>query len=245
MDVIRLEKAGSTNTWIAGHVAEIGGNAIVIAEEQTGGRGQRGNSWESMPGKNLTFSMLYRAVDFPARCQFSISEAVALSVVDLLRYYGIEAAVKWPNDIYVGDKKICGILIEHAVMSTSIMHSIIGVGLNVNQATFMSDAPNPVSMVNIMGREYPLDELLDKAGDCLTRRLEKVGSEDGRMALHDEFKRKLWRGEGIWKWRDMKNGAGEIFEAEVSDIHPMGFLQLRDMSGALREFAFKEVSPVF
>ncbi|MDE6668417.1 MAG: biotin--[acetyl-CoA-carboxylase] ligase [Muribaculaceae bacterium] len=154
MTHISLDEVSSTNTWLAQHAAELPHLTMVTAARQIAGRGQRGNSWESEPGANLTFSLLIRPEDMPARSQFSISEATALAVTDLLATYGLTATVKWPNDIYVGDRKICGILIEHAVMGTSIMHSIIGVGLNVNQTRFISDAPNPVSLLQLTVSDF-------------------------------------------------------------------------------------------
>lgn len=157
MTHIALEEVSSTNTWLAQHADELLHLTMVTAERQTAGRGQRGNSWESEPGANLTFSLLIRPEGVPARSQFSISEATALAVTDLLAIYGVKATVKWPNDIYVGDRKICGILIEHAVMGTSIMHSIIGAGLNVNQTRFVSDAPNPVSLLQLTAPVAPSD----------------------------------------------------------------------------------------
>ena len=113
---------------------------MVTAYRQTAGQGQRGNSWEAEPGKNLTFSILYRPAGLPPMAQFAMSEAVALAVVDFLGVHGLEAKVKWPNDIYVGDRKICGILIRHSITATCVDYSVIGVGINANQTEFLSDA---------------------------------------------------------------------------------------------------------
>lgn len=124
--------------------------AMTAARRQTAGRGQRGNHWESEDFKNLCFSMPAYPDKVPPACQFAISEAVALAVVALLQNHGIMASVKWPNDIYVNDSKICGILIDHALYGSSIRHTVISAGLNINQTRFLSDAPNPVSMKNIL-----------------------------------------------------------------------------------------------
>ena len=155
-----LDECVSTNTQVTEYPLSEEG-VIVAARCQTGGRGQKGNSWEAQPGKNLTFSAMWKPRGIAAREQFSISEAVALAVVDFLEDAGINAKVKWPNDIYVDDRKICGILIEHSVMGTEISRTIAGVGINVNQREFLSGAPNPVSMASIAGTEFPTERLLD------------------------------------------------------------------------------------
>ncbi|MDE6431375.1 MAG: biotin--[acetyl-CoA-carboxylase] ligase, partial [Duncaniella sp.] len=120
----------------------------VSARRQTAGRGQRGNSWESAPGKNITMSILLRPEGLHPSRQFVISRAVSLAITGVLRRYMPASAVrvKWPNDIYVDDRKICGILIENVISSASIRQSVVGIGINVNQRRFLSDAPNPVSM---------------------------------------------------------------------------------------------------
>lgn len=240
MEHIILEEVDSTNSYLTRNFSVIPDLTMVRCRRQTSGRGQRGNSWESEPDKNLTFSVLYLPDGFPARCQFSISEAVSLAIVETLAHFGIDAKVKWPNDIYVGDRKICGILIEHSVAGTELMRTIIGAGINVNQKIFLSDAPNPVSMLNITGLEYDIDALAALAGEKIEAALRIVSSEDGRKLKHEEFIHNLWRGDGrYYPFRD--KASGEIFEARVMGIEPMGFLLLEDDLRACRRYAFKEV----
>lgn len=240
MELINLDEVDSTNSWIERNAESLPSPVMVIARKQTAGRGQRGNSWESEPGKNLTFSVLYRPSDFPAILQFHLSEAVALAVVDFLGEHGIEAKVKWPNDIYVGDKKICGILIKHSLSGADIGYSIIGVGINVNQKEFLSDAPNPVSMTNLTEAEYDLEVLAHEMGEILERRIGQVADSGNHPDLHEEFRRRLWRGDGrMYPFRVAKSG--ELFEASVSGIRENGILGLGLSDGSLREFAFKEV----
>ncbi len=161
---ISLPETGSTNTWLKEHADEIPVPAVAVTDHQTSGRGQRGNTWEAEPGKNLTFSMLFKPEGVAPSGQFFISEAVCLGIVDTLRRYlphPETVKVKWPNDVYAGDRKICGILIEHSLESASaIRHTIAGIGLNVNQKEFHSSAPNPVSMFNLTGKVTPLRPLL-------------------------------------------------------------------------------------
>ncbi len=138
-----FDQLESTNCYLRQYHQGMPQYAVVTAAYQTAGRGQRGNGWESEPGRNLLFSMLYYPpAGLPPSRQFQISKAVAVAVAETVDrlldgYDHPEVCIKWPNDIYVGDRKIAGILIENALQSsTRIAHSIIGVGLNVNQREF-------------------------------------------------------------------------------------------------------------
>ncbi|MFA7115754.1 MAG: biotin--[acetyl-CoA-carboxylase] ligase [Bacteroidales bacterium] len=121
--------------------------SVLAAEFQTAGRGQRGNHWESAEGENLTFSIVLKPKGLKAVNQFVISEVVSVGICDYLKNYEIEAQIKWPNDIYVGNKKICGILIENKIFTDRLAASIVGIGLNLNQTEFISDARNPTSLL--------------------------------------------------------------------------------------------------
>lgn len=155
-DIIWLESVDSTNEECRRRISDIDNLSVVAALSQTSGRGQRGNVWLSEAGQNLTFSIVLK---FPAKGlnaemepilaydQFVLSEITSLAIVDLLADFGIEAKIKWPNDIYVGDRKICGMLIENSLRGEWLQHSIIGIGLNVNQRNFDVTLPNPTSMV--------------------------------------------------------------------------------------------------
>ena len=179
--VLRLDSVDSTNSEAKRKIAALGNMSVIAAYEQTLGRGQRGNIWLSEPGQNLTFSIVLKygqmQVKMKAQEQFKISEITALSVVDLLAEYGIEARIKLPNDIYVGDRKICGILIEHALQGESLEHSIVGVGLNVNQVMFDPSLPNPVSMRQCVSQAqdpFDLDTLLKQFMDIFCSHLQKI-----------------------------------------------------------------------
>lgn len=235
MKYILLEETDSTNTYITRHLDELESMTIVTATRQSRGRGQRGNSWESESGKNLTVSVLWRPENYPARSQFSISEAVALAVADTLRSFGINASVKWPNDIYVGDRKIAGILIEHAVGGHHIMHTIIGIGLNVNQTVFRSDAPNPVSMAQLTDETYDLMEVLAALSDSLTERL----NASDRDSLHSEYISSLWRADG--RFYPFATPDGRDFDAAIAGVDHSGMLTLVTPEGVMTSYAFKEV----
>ena len=241
MNVLHLDEVDSTNAYIMREAPGLEAPVMVTAYRQTAGQGQRGNSWESAPGENLTFSILYRPQSFAPAAQFSISEAVALAVRDFLALHGVEAEVKWPNDIYVGDRKICGILIRHSVTESEISHTVIGVGINVNQTEFLSDAPNPVSMRQLTEDSYDLPALYAEVGACIERRLENISDESYREQLHDEFLWHLWRGDGqLHPFIDAVSG--ERFEAAIADVGRQGMLELRLPDGSHRTYAFKEVA---
>ena len=246
MNRLHFNSLPSTYTYIAENAAGMVTGAVVTADYQTAGRGQRGNTWESDAGENLLFSMLARLPQFEARRQFYISEAVSMAIVDTLEgECGVKCKVKWPNDIYAGDKKICGILISHAVEAGSqqgvalITHSVLGAGINLNQREFRSDAPNPVSVWQLTGRQTDREAFLQALVENINTRLEQLDSRDFR-SLHDEYMSHLWRADGCeHPFYDV--GTGERFMATVYAVEPMGHLILSTSDG-LRRYAFKEVS---
>ena len=158
--------------------------------------------------------------------------------------------MKWPNDVYVGDRKICGILIENAVAGTDLLHCRIGIGVNVNQTVFRSDAPNPVSMAMLLGMETPLSDALARLGEALRLRLGKAASPQGRAALHEimdasrmheEFLSRLWRGDGK-PYPFRRRADGLRFRGVIDTVAPDGFITVTDSdSGEAGTYAFKEV----
>lgn len=234
---VTLAEVGSTNSWMASEGASLPHGAVVVAESQTAGRGQRGNTWEAEPGKNLTFSMMLRPEGVDAAGQFGISEAVALGVAEVLSRHmpGVEVAVKWPNDIYAADRKICGILIENSLSGRRIERSIAGIGINVNQAEFRSDAPNPVSMFQLTGRETPLGPLLDEV------RAEILALVEHPDSLSEAYHARLWRREGLHPFVDHTRGSMPV-SASIVSVAPTGHITLREASGEERTYAFKEIS---
>lgn len=240
MKVITLETTPSTNTAMAAMASELGHATILITHNQSAGRGQRGNSWEAAPGMNVTMSIMLCPTRIAASGQFAASEAVALGVARLLDRYiaPSRVKVKWPNDIYVDDKKIAGILIENTLTGQKIERSIAGIGLNVNQREFVSDAPNPVSIAAVTGCELPLDEVVAQLGATI---LDAFGrAERDPEGLHAEYLRRLWRADGEYMFAEP---SGERFAASIADVAPDGFMTLRiARDGSLRRYAFKEVA---
>ena len=232
--IIHIDEADSTNRWIAEHRDEWEhscGSLVVVADYQTAGRGCGTNSWESERGKNLLFSMLVHPTDIPAREQFRITEIASVAMCQTLKQYRCEeVSIKWPNDIYVGDKKICGMLIENRLQGSVIKDSIIGIGLNVNQTVFVSDAPNPVSMKLFIGKETSLEELLNTYLAAFDAAFQ---SKTSRFV----YKTMLFRKGTPYLYRDKTS----CFTATLTDVLPDGRLLLTDQEGRERLYAFKEV----
>ena len=160
--IIRLVETDSTNNYLREQSAKarLPEGSLVIADFQTAGKGQVGNSWESEAGKNLMFSILLYPDFLPANRQFLISQIASLSVKETLEKYTDSVTVKWPNDIYWKDRKICGMLIENDLSGQHLYCSVVGIGLNINQEIFRSDAPNPVSLTQITGKTYDREDVL-------------------------------------------------------------------------------------
>ena len=244
ISILRLEEIDSTNTYVAKNVAELESGVIVTTDCQTAGRGQRGNSWESEPGMNLTFTMLMRPEKFAAIRQFSLSEAVAVAIVDVIgEELEIFAEIKWPNDIYWRDNKLAGILIEHAVMGSEIMHTIIGVGLNVNQIKFLSDAPNPISLRQIQINRGEKDDtiidrdsLLEKIGIRIKENILSLTDEKALQRMHDKYMRRLWRNNHqIYKFRDVESS--RVYRGIVGEIEPTGHICIYELKNTKRAVA--------
>lgn len=211
--------------------------SLVWCEEQTKGRGQRGNQWESEKGKNLTFSIMTHPDFMPAENQFILSKAVSLAIIDTLKSHDIMATIKWPNDIYVGEKKICGILIECNISgSGQLSQAIIGIGLNVNQTEFLSDAPNPVSMQILTGKEYKREKILDEFCHHFETYYLMI-AEDLYSPLDSRYRENLYQKDGFHRYQDNNNK----FEARISGITKFGALLLTDTNGLEKEYQFKEV----
>lgn len=210
---------------------------IILAQRQTAGRGQRGHTWESREGENLTFSLLLEPLFLPPSEQFLISECVALGVCDALLHYGIEAQIKWTNDIYIGDRKLAGILIEHKLQGSALARTVAGIGLNVNQKAFSDDLPNPISMAQATGREFDREEVLQTVATSLMARYEQL-REGGAKELQADYHQRLYRlgQEHCYALPD-----GSRFRGIIRGVEPTGALRIENERGELLSFLFKEV----
>lgn len=234
-----LEEIDSTNTEIVRRLPNLDNLSVLAALSQTAGRGQRGNKWLAPKGENLTFSMLIRFSDtefspIPATRQFDISIAATLGTSDYLASKGIECKIKWPNDIYVRNRKICGMLIENSLCGSNVSTSIIGIGLNVNQKAFDPQLMNPTSMTLVTGCEYDIRQELTTLCEFIKARLLKMGTQK------DEYVARLYR---IGAFHEFCNCSdGSKFEGRIEGITESGTLLLKTKEGKLKEFAFKEIS---
>lgn len=236
---IFLSETNSTNSYLdelcnKTSVAEL---TSVYTDFQTAGRGQRGNSWESEAGANLLFSFVLYPDFLEARKQFLLSQITALALQEVLSQYTDEIRIKWPNDIYWKDKKICGTLIENDLTGIHISRSISGTGVNLNQESFLSDAPNPVSLFQITGRRYDRKEILDEFMERAAYYYSLLKNGNAEL-ISSRYQAVLYRKEGFYAYKD-KDGS---FRARICGIEPSGALILEDESGKRREYMFKEVS---
>lgn len=228
----------STNTLANQTIGSIDSEGIVfIADYQAKGRGQRGNSWESEPEKNLTISVLVYPNFLEIFDNYYLSKVVANSIVGALAAFEIRANIKWPNDIYVNNEKIAGVLIENGLLGSTISHSIWGIGINVNQYHFMSDAPNPTSMRIQKGFDLDRNMVLHSLLYELNKWYELL--KNSRFEEIDQFYfEALYRKEGMHVFE-----ANNVrFRASIESVQHSGELVLREENGSCRIYAFKEVS---
>lgn len=209
---------------------------VVVADYQTAGKGQGTNTWESEKGKNLLFSILVHPTTLPIERQYILSEAAALSYKEVLDAYTEDISVKWPNDIYWQDRKVSGTLIETSLSKGVFKDFIIGTGINVNQKEFRSDAPNPVSLYQITGREIPLEEVQNRVVEKFEEYYQMV-IDGAYETICKRYHEVLYRKEGLFPYRD-RNGE---FTASIDHVKDNGHLVLKDTDGNAREYAFKEV----
>lgn len=244
-DIIWLQNIDSTNNEAKRHISELDNLSVVAALSQSDGRGQRGNSWQSEPERNLLFSVVLR-LQVQAYDQFVISQMASLAVVDLLGEHDIEAKIKWPNDIYVGDKKICGILIENAVSGKWISHSIVGIGLNVNQRNFDVSIPNPTSMTLSdpdKSEDFNLHDLLDEYMNILSGYIDRFCHiTGGYNRLNQLYLAQLWRRDEESEFIDNTTVPATKFTGTIRGISDIGHLLIKTKEGELKEFAFKDIS---
>jgi BirA family biotin operon repressor/biotin-[acetyl-CoA-carboxylase] ligase len=210
--------------------------AIIFTNYQSAGRGQPGNKWESEGGKNLLISVvLYPTMINPPR-QFLISMTISLGICDFLKRYIPDCKIKWPNDIYVNNDKIAGILIENTILEDKIENTIAGVGININQDKFLSDAPNPVSLRLLTGLNFDLGNCLNQIASDLDRRYSQLISEKFAV-ITQEYVYQLFR---FNEWSNYRDKSG-IFTGRIISVADYGRLQIERQGGGKSEYSFKEV----
>lgn len=231
-----LDSVDSTNDELLRHLPSHDNLSVVAAVEQFAGRGQRGNHWLSKPGDNLTFSLLLRPEGLPARDIMSVTFLSTLVIRDWLREEGAPALVKWPNDLYVGNRKICGMLIENGLAEGMVAWSVIGIGINLNQTDFPGELVNPVSLKRITGKDYDPKMALERICDRFETRLPDLSGNLDR--LRDEYCDGLFQSGVPRPYRDLLTD--EEFMGTIKGVTREGRL-LMDRDGTQVSYAFKEV----
>lgn len=234
---LRLPTVDSTNNYAANLLKEqlLGHGTVILADEQTNGRGQRGSVWQSEPGKNVQFSLVIFPNQLAITDQRYLNSFVSLSLVELLKKYGLTAQIKWPNDILVNSKKIAGVLIENQLKSDVIYSSIIGIGFNVNQLNFGN--LNATSLANEMNHDFLLSEVLDSLLYQMNRTYELLKSN--RFSDLDEaYFQNLWGYQELKKFKDQHG----IFEGIIQGISTAGLLLIDVENESQRSYDLKELT---
>ena len=239
MEIIKLSDTASTNDYLLGLNTDQ--ELCVVTDYQSAGKGMGTNTWESEPGKNLLFSILLHPTWLPINKQYLLSMAEAVAIVEVL---GDGFEIKWPNDIYYGDKKLSGTRIDINLQGSNLKDVIIGTGINVNQEVFLSDAPNPVSLKNITGKEHDRDTLLRDILEKFSVYYTKLQKDflrpslDGMRSWIDyQYHKNLYRRTGLHTYAD-KNGT---FQAEIVRVAENGIITFRRKDGTLSQYEFKEL----
>ena len=232
MKILRFDELKSTNVYLYDKISEKHdiSDTVVVAAHQTEGRGMDKNRWESEAGKNLLFSIALNVNFIEASNQFKISQAVSVAIVETLSQFieNQNLSIKWPNDIYFGDKKLAGMLIQNTVEGRMMGVSIIGIGLNVNQLSFSKDIPNPISLKMITGKDFDLDNLLNLLIINIKKSVESLKSEKNQEEINEKYISKSYRF-GIWADYFYKN---ETKSLKINGFDKYGRLLLNDKEGA-------------
>lgn len=235
--IIELKETSSTNTYAKQIAADKNYHGTIVnAVFQNAGKGHLNNTWESKKGQNLTFSIILYFNDLKAEDQFLITKFVSISITNYLTQKDLFAQIKWPNDIYVNDKKIAGILIENTIKGNIIDHSIIGVGININQVDFESNAPNPVSLAQLSNCDYNLKTELE----LLIGNLNEVfpllytNAYDKLDALYLEH---------MYKYNTVSNFkvGNNQFIGIIKGVNNFGQLQIEQANKVISTHNFKEI----
>ncbi|MDD2381811.1 MAG: biotin--[acetyl-CoA-carboxylase] ligase [Mariniphaga sp.] len=236
--VILLAETDSTNNYAMRLIdqGKVVDQTVVLSSYQQSGKGQQGNSWESSPGLNLLSTIIVYPDFLSPGMQFYLSKIVSLALVDWLRRETTEVAVKWPNDLFVGQKKIAGILIETSIQGNQLLWAVIGIGLNLNQEVFSPEIPNPVGLKYLTRKDYDVYATGLQVRDHFSHWYEKLKcgyfEEIDRSYIQTLFRYNEWA---------TYAKAGHIFEARILGVGEFGKLMLEDRSGIITENYFKEI----
>ena len=209
---------------------------VIYTDFQTAGKGQPGNKWESERSKNLLISIiLYPGTVNPDE-QFLISMTVSLGICDFIDRYLKGSKIKWPNDIYIKNDKIAGILIENSILGNSIESTVVGIGININQKQFPAELRNPVSLKILTGTEYDRDECLKTLVSDLDKRYKLLLYGD-RSKISREYLTRLYRFNELHEYKT----ADKVFTGRITEVENTGIISIMDEEDNILRFSFKEV----
>jgi BirA family biotin operon repressor/biotin-[acetyl-CoA-carboxylase] ligase len=237
-----FENLPSTNTYAIGLLKEnrLSEGTIIQTNFQSAGRGYSSNKWESEDSKNLLISIVLYPTFINAENQFSISMAISLGICDFLEQFIPACTIKWPNDIYVKNDKIAGILIESSIAGEIIEYTIAGIGLNINQTEFSKNIPNPTSLSMITGVNYNIQEILKRLALTIDKRYKELISGE-TVRIKNEYVLKLYR---LNEWSDFKDEEG-LFKGRLLSVNDEGKLIIERMDNITSDYAFKEIEFIF
>lgn len=237
MEIIHLESVDSTNRYCELlDLGKVGEFTIVCAEEQTAGRGQQSHRWESQKGQNLTLSLILHPIFLNIADQFQLQKVLSLGLVDLLDSYHIrQVGIKWPNDIYVGNRKICGILVENHI-GQRFESAVCGIGFNVNQSSFSDWIPNPISLSQITGMDYDLQTILEALVTAISERYNQL-----REGLIDRLDKEYLSRLLYLNERHTYRYLGEEICATITGVNAFGHLLLQTDDGKTIVAQMKEI----
>ena len=230
--ILHFDEINSTNVFLYDKNSENNdiSDMVVVAAHQTAGRGMDKNRWESEAGKNLLFSIALNVNFLEAENQFKISQAVSVAIVETLSQSVDDKRlfIKWPNDIYFGDKKLAGMLIQNTIEGRMMGVSIIGIGLNVNQIEFSKDIPNPISLKMISGQDFDLDNLLNQLVSSIKTKVESLRDKENQNEINEIYVSRSYRF-GIWSDYFYQN---QVKSMIINGFDKYGRLLLHDKEGA-------------
>jgi BirA family biotin operon repressor/biotin-[acetyl-CoA-carboxylase] ligase len=240
LKIIKIDSVNSTNSYLSDLIIknEISETTVFYTLSQTHGRGLGTNTWKSEDNKNLVFSLgFFQKIKVDQH--FVLSIVVSLAICDYLHLKGIRAKIKWPNDIYFQNKKLAGILIDNTICGDVINHSIIGVGLNLNQRDFAIEIPNPVSLSQITGKIYNIDKEVKIISKIILEKLNDFKNIDFSV-IHTKYLNNLYR----YQTESVFKTPTKTFKGKIIDVKKDGFIVISDKELKTHEFYFKEVELV-
>lgn len=243
MNVIKLDATPSTNDFLKALLTKqyVENFTVVIAENQTSGRGQMGAVWEAESGKNLTFSVLIRDLLIEIHAIFHLNVLIAVSLTEVLEQLEIKnLAIKWPNDILAGNKKIGGILIENSLKSNGEIISVVGIGLNVNQKNF-GNLPKASSLAVILNQEFDIEVILRSIVENLKRNIALLQHKDYDL-LWSKYTQKLFK-KGVPM--PFEDNEGDRFMGIIQGVTANGKLEVMLDDATVKVFDIKEIQMLY